>query len=105
MHKVVVLTTARFFKRRMCYYQCLRNKFKNRKIIKVYLIHFRLACSRLAGQKKTFSMTNRKNNSFKRTLSQLLNIYTLDAIAFSNMVKFIMSSKHETLLSLHSFKN
>ena len=31
-------------------------------------------------KKKAFSMTNRKNSSFKRTLSQPLNIYTLDAI-------------------------
>ena len=42
--------------------------------------HFRLARSLLATQKEAFSMTNRKNSSFKRTLSQLLNIYILDAI-------------------------
>ena len=50
--------------------------------------------------KKTFSMTYRKNGFLKRTLSQPLNIYTLDAITFCNMVKFTVSTKHETLLSL-----
>ena len=56
------------------------------------------------GKKKAFIMTNRKNSSFKRTLSQQLNIYTLDAITFWNMVKFTVSSMHETLLPLHGCK-
>ena len=34
---------------------------------------------------KAFSMTKRKNSSFKRTLPQLLNMHTLDAITFWTM--------------------
>ena len=60
----------------------LAEYIKTGKIVKVYLIHFRLARSLLGDQKQAFSMTNRKNGSFKRTLSQPLNIYTLDAITF-----------------------
>ena len=63
-----------------------------------------LACSLSAGHKKDFCMTYRKNGYFKRTLSQSLNIYTLDAITFRNMVKLTGSTKHETLLSLHKCK-
>ena len=47
----------------------------------MHLIHFRLARSILASQKKAFSMTYRKNAwFFKRQFSQPLNIYkyTLD---------------------------
>ena len=68
-------------------------------------VHIFVSRSLLARKRKTFTMTKRKNSSFKRTLPQLLNTYTLDAIAFCTMVKFTVSSKHETLPSLHGCKN
>ena len=74
----------------------------------MYLIHFRLARSLLGDQKQTFGITNRKNGSFKITLSQPLNIYTVDAIEFLNIVivvKFTVSTKNETLLSFQGCKN
>ena len=43
---------------------------------------FSFSALAFGGPKKAFSMTYRKNGSFKRTLSQPLNIYTLDAITF-----------------------
>ena len=52
----------------------LAEQIKNGKIVKVYLIHFLLARSLLGHQKQAFSMTNRKNGSFKRILSQPLNV-------------------------------
>ena len=46
--------------------------------------------------KKAFSVTNRKNSSFKRILSKPLHMYALDAIAFWNMVssRCHQSTKH-----------
>ena len=46
--------------------------------------HVYVSSSALAfgGLKKAFSMTYRKNGSFKSSLSHPLNIYTLDAITF-----------------------
>ena len=45
-------------------------------------VHIFVSRSLLAGQRKAFSMTKKKNSSFKRTLPQLLNMHTLDAITF-----------------------
>ena len=53
---------------------------KPRQITRIF--KFSSVALAFGGPKKAFSMTYRKNGSFKRQLSQPLNIYTLDAITF-----------------------